>query len=100
MGAGLVLLELEDQGDIGRLKQNHHLRWNSMFKNVKRWSPQKVAVRRTVWLNVFGIPFNAWDEPLFKLLGSNFKAFQDFHEETIERRRFDLARIKVITERK
>lgn len=56
-------------------------------------------MRRTVWLKVFGIPLHTWDEPLFKVLGSNYGVFLDFDEATIERKNFELARIKVMTDR-
>jgi len=59
MGEGLVLLNLENRGDIGRIKHNHLQWWNSMFKKVNIWSLERVAFRRTVWLNVFGIPLHA-----------------------------------------
>lgn len=35
MGAGSVLLEFEDQADFGRVKQNHKVWWNAVFKKVK-----------------------------------------------------------------
>jgi hypothetical protein len=59
-----------------------------------------VADSREVWINVYGIPLHVWDEPLFKKIGSLFGTFIDFDEDTIERRRLDVARIKVSTKRR
>lgn len=39
-------------------------------------------------------------EPLFKKLGSLFGVFMDFDDETIERKRLDVARIQVSTVRR
>jgi len=75
IGVSLVLLKLEDQGDIGRIKDSHLQWWNATFKGVKKWYPEWVVVKMIVWLNVFGIPLYVWDEPLFKLLGSKYGVF-------------------------
>ena len=40
-----------------------------------------------------------WDEPLFKLLGSNFGIFIDFEEVTLTTRRLDVVRVLVSTPR-
>ena len=90
MGVGRVLLKLEDQGDFFRFKNCHLNWWNATFKRAKRWSPERFVFSRKVWLNVFGIPLHAWDEPLFKLLRSKFGAFLDFDEATINRKRLDI----------
>jgi hypothetical protein len=64
-----------------------------MFKRVNNWSPQMVAGSRVAWLQVQGIPLNVWDEPLFKKIGSLFRKFMDFDDDTIGRKRLDVARI-------
>ena len=99
MGVGLVLLKLPELEDIGEIKQSHLSWWNTTFKSVSKWSPKKFDVRRSVLLNVLGIPLHAWDELVFKLLGSIYGVFLHFDEETIARKRLDVARIKVNTDR-
>jgi len=74
--------------------------WKALFKSVRKWSPQMVAKKRRVWLNVYGIPLHVWDEGLFELLGASFGDFLDFDENTIGRRRLDMARIFVTTSRR
>jgi hypothetical protein len=48
---------------------------------------------------VWGIPIHVWDEHLFKKIGNVFGDFVDFDEETIARKRFDFARVKISTEK-
>jgi len=59
-----------------------------------------VADNRVVWLLVHGVPLHVWDEPLFKKVGSLFGKFLNFDDDTISRRRLDVARIQVSSKRK
>lgn len=42
-----------------------------------------------------GIPLHIWDEPFFKILGSKFRTFHDFDEDTVMANRLDYVRILV-----
>lgn len=97
MGAKRMLLLFHGIGDIEEVRNNHKAWWDSMFKCVKRWSPQVVADTRMVWINVHEIPLHMWDEPLFKMTGDLFGKFVDFDGDTIGRNMLDVARIKVET---
>lgn len=99
MGAGLVLIKCNKQGDMERARESNRCRWEANFKEVRRWLPELVAKRRNVWLQVYGIPLHIWDEDFFKLLGTKFGVFLDFDECTIEKKRLDVARILVDTPR-
>lgn len=99
MGDNLVLLQSEIPGQIEKARKEHVDWWKVTFKEVRRWSPQRVAKRRRVWLKVFRIPLHVWDEPLFKLLGSKFGTFEDFDEDTVGAKRLDVGRILVATPR-
>jgi len=100
MGDKMVLLQVENVEDFEKAMKDHQQWWNGMFKEVKKWRPPMAAQKRRVWLQVHGIPLHVWDEVLFKLIGSKFEDFLDFDEETICRRRFDIARIRVSTVRR
>jgi hypothetical protein len=100
MGGKMMLLYLEGSSDFEAVRSNHKQWWDSMFKSVRRWSPQLVAESRMVLLNVHGIPLHVWDEPLFKKIGDLFGKFVDFDEDTIGRFRLDVARIRVSMVRK
>jgi len=100
MGDKMVLLQIDGNREIEEVTRNHKEWWESMFSKISKWSPNKVAVRRSVWLKVMGIPLHVWEEPTFKALGSLFGVFLDFDEVTISKKRLDWARIKVSTGRK
>jgi hypothetical protein len=59
MGDGLVLLKSTSQENLEAMIEAHCPWWNSIFKDFKRWSPQLVAKRRLIRLNIFGIPLHA-----------------------------------------
>jgi len=99
MGDKLVLLQVDNVEVFEQAVKDHQCWWNGMFKEVKRWKPSMVAQKRRVWLHVYDIPIHVWYEFLFKLLGSKFRDFLDFDEDTICRRRLDVARIRVSTAR-
>jgi hypothetical protein len=100
MGDRMVLLKVTSKESLESLIENHQPWWNSIFKEVKRWSPQLVAKRRQTWIHMHGIPLHVWDEHLFKTVGARFGVFIDFDEATIERKRLDFARIQISTLRK
>jgi hypothetical protein len=95
MGDKLVLLQVGNVEDFEKALKEQQPWWNEMFKEVKKWKPPMVAQKRRVLLQVHGIPLHVWDEVLFKLIGSTFRDFLDFDKETICRKRFDVARIRV-----
>ena len=95
-----MLLQLLEAGGIEVVGKRNEQWWGAMFKRVRRWFSNMVASNRLVWLNVHGIPLHVWDESLFKKLGSLFGVFDDFDEETIGRKSFEVARIQVSTSRK
>lgn len=98
MGDSLVLLLESVSGAVGRAAKSHEMWWWGMFKSVKKWSLQCVAVKIRIWLKVLGIPLHVWDGELFKTIRAFLGEFLDFDEDTIGRRRLDLARILVIRE--
>jgi hypothetical protein len=48
---------------------------------------------------VRGIPLHIWEENFFKKIGSFFGVFIDFDEDTVERKRFDVANLLISTRR-
>jgi len=58
-----------------------------------------VASRRMAWVKIYGLPLHVWDEEPFKKIGALFGDFVDFDEVTVSRRRIDVARIKIYTDK-
>jgi len=95
----MVLLQSDVVGEILRAAGNHSLWWNAQFKELKPWTLNKVPSRRVVWLKIYGLPIHVWEEESFKLIRAQFGIFMDFDEETVSRKRLDVARIKVFPDK-
>jgi hypothetical protein len=95
MGPNMVLLKAADPECVEEAERRNDPWWRGLFSSVKRWSPNRVALKRRVWLKVYGLPLHVWDEKCFKQLGALYGDFVDFDEDTINLNRLDLARICV-----
>ncbi|MCH84933.1 RNA recognition motif, partial [Trifolium medium] len=81
--------------------------WCSWFDRFVPWSPASVSNHREVWLSCYGVPLFAWGVTLFRTLafkfGSfidiDFGSFIDIDVSTLEMRRGDVARVKIVTNR-
>jgi hypothetical protein len=100
IGEKMLLLQVDGNKELQGVISNHKLWWDASFLKVSIWSPPMVVSRRSVWLQIHGIPIHVWDEPIFKAIGNLFGGFIDFDEDTASRNRLDFARIKVSTTRK
>jgi hypothetical protein len=72
MGDNMMLLRPDDPAGFLQATKYHEPWWNSMFKEVTKWSPTLVVSKRRVWLKFSGVPIRVWEEESFKLLGSCF----------------------------
>ncbi|GAU44430.1 hypothetical protein TSUD_100770 [Trifolium subterraneum] len=54
-------------------------------------------LKRTTWLNSFGVPLHAWGDALFRSLGFKFRTFIEVDLSTKKMLRGDMARIKIVT---
>jgi len=95
MGGQMVLLQSEVTGEISRVAESHKAWWEAHFIEVKAWTTNLVASRRSVWLKIFGLALHVWEEETFKKVVAEFGFFLNFDESTITRQIFDVARIKV-----
>lgn len=60
MGANLVLLESDEEGEVNALINDGKewlLQW---FEEVRSWSPRDIDNERLAWVRVYGIPVQAW----------------------------------------
>ena len=99
MGDEMVLLRPEDPSSFLQAAKDHEPWRNSMFKEVTKWSPKSVVLKRRVWLKFSDVSTHVWEEESFKVLGSCFGKFVDFDEDTVSMKRIDVARILVSTTR-
>ncbi|KAK2457642.1 hypothetical protein QL285_004891 [Trifolium repens] len=98
MGGNMAILRSSMEGDVARLLRSKNECLKYYFSDLKPWNPGLLAIQREVWVQVYDIPLHIWGENLFKLVGNNLGEFLDFDEETARMARFDMARIKILSQ--
>jgi hypothetical protein len=94
MGGRLILLYRstgEDVGDPVRRKDW----WGGLISAIKPWSPNQVASKKELWVNIYGVPLHAWSESTFRRIVSRCGEFLAMDDYARNRSRFDVARVKV-----
>jgi hypothetical protein len=61
------------------------------------WHPEDVSVQRGAWDRIYGIPIHAWNENFFKLCVMDCGLFLRTDGATLDRDRFDYARVLLAT---
>ena len=67
------------------------------FTNVVRWDKEVLPFRRGAWLRLYGIPIHVWNENFFKLCVMDYGTYLRTDEMSLERGRFDFARVLIST---
>jgi hypothetical protein len=67
------------------------------FVNIMRWEKNVVPFQQGAWFRLYGIPLHAWNESFFKLCILDVGRFLRSDSCTVEKERFDYARILVAT---
>jgi len=67
------------------------------FSNFVRWDKNIFPFQRGAWLRIYGIPIHAWNESFFKLCILDCVRFLRTDECSVEKERFDYARVLVAT---
>ncbi|WJX18268.1 hypothetical protein P8452_08083 [Trifolium repens] len=98
MGGNMAILRSSMEGDVARLLRSKNECLQYYFSELKPWNPGLLAVKREVWVQIHGIPLHIWGETLFKQVGNNLGEFLDFDDETARMARFDVARVKILSQ--
>jgi hypothetical protein len=71
--------------------------FNLILANVKKWDKIAVPFQRGAWLRLYGIPLHAWNESFFKLCVLDCGRYLRTDSCSLEKERFDFARVLVST---
>ncbi|MCI01176.1 DUF4283 domain protein, partial [Trifolium medium] len=93
MGDGLVLLFSEVGEDVG-MAIGKKVWWEGLLVNFCLWTPLLMSSKREVWVRIYGTPLHLWDEKIFQTLTHQWGQFIGLDEDTRNRTRFDMARVK------
>ncbi|WJX23811.1 hypothetical protein P8452_12998 [Trifolium repens] len=94
LGGGFVLISSDKTLDLQKVF-NSSQSWRGALENVTPWSPNKIPVRRDIWVNIYGVPLQCWGETLFRMITEEFGAFLFMDAETRNKSRMDVARVKL-----
>ncbi|KAH1262193.1 putative ribonuclease H protein [Glycine max] len=79
------------------LIQSETERGDSIFYELKKWSPLSRPSNRIVWLQLWGFPVQAWEIQSFRKVVAAIGDIIEPDDDTEDRRRFDRARLLVRT---
>jgi hypothetical protein len=71
--------------------------FDHIFSNIVRWDKQLVPFQRAAWFRLYGIPLHTWNEQIFKLCVLDCGRFLRTDCCSMDRERFDYARILIVT---
>jgi hypothetical protein len=97
MGGNMVLLQCSCEGELAEVMKINKQWWDHCFAKIVPWKPNMVSECREIWIDVYGIPFHAWEEGTFKMVAGRFGVFLDFDAATVSKQRLDVARVKLRT---
>ncbi|KAK7259210.1 hypothetical protein RIF29_24810 [Crotalaria pallida] len=97
MGGKMVLLEGQSPSEIEELLKTEKEWFESIFLEMRKWSPSKVVRERYVWIRCFGIPVQAWEEDFFSMLASKWGRMVELERKTKNRERLDIGSFLIAT---
>jgi hypothetical protein len=68
-----------------------------LFSSIMRWDNEILPIQRGVWVCLYGIPLNAWNMEFFKLYVLDYDRLLCMHDISLERDKFDYARVLIVT---
>jgi len=97
MGADKVFLRSLDDSDVSVLLSKVQDFFDNFFSKPVRWSKDMLVRERGAWVRIYGVPLHAWNYDFFKLCVMDCGRLLRVDDITLERDRFDYARILLST---
>jgi len=97
LGADKVFLHSLDDGDVSSTLSEASEFFNKFFSPPMRWTKDTMVRERGAWLRIFGVPLHAWNYDFFKLCVYDCGRLLKVDDITLDRDRFDYARVLVST---
>ncbi|XP_058787158.1 uncharacterized protein LOC131661586 isoform X1 [Vicia villosa] len=97
MGGERVFIKVDEDEDFKSLVKEYEGFFQQEFSIIREWNPRDIGGARYVWVRAWGIPIHAWNKKVFSLLTTSFGKLMKLDQATIDRERFDLARLYVRT---
>jgi len=97
VGANIVLLRSSSNVLFHTRINDAKEFFDHFFTNLVRWEKEILSFQRGVWLRIYGVPIHAWNASFFKLCSLDCGRFLRTNACSVEKERFDYARVLVAT---
>jgi len=97
MGADKVFLRSLDDVDVSTTLSEASEFFNNFFSQPVRWNKDTLVRERGAWVRIYGVPLHAWNYEFFKLCVYDCGRLLRIDDITLDRDRFDYARVLVAT---
>ena len=97
LGADKVFLRSLDDVDVSVTLSEAADFFNNFFSKFERWNIDTSVRERGAWVRIYGVPLHAWNFDFFKLCVYDCGRLLRMDDITLDRDRFDYARILVAT---
>ncbi|KAL3613488.1 Splicing factor [Castilleja foliolosa] len=75
LGQKRFIIHSNHPNSLERLKKEDDVWKGKIFSSLRRWVRSDVVSCRSVWINVFGLPYHLWSFESFKSIGSSLRSF-------------------------
>ena len=97
LGDDMVLLHGLTDDQARSIIKSEMERGDSLFYEMKKWSPSSRPTNRVVWLQLWGFPIQVWGMQSFRTAMAEIGDVIEPDDDTEDRRRLDRARVLVRT---
>ena len=97
LGADKVFLRSLDDVDVSITLSEAADFFDLFFSKPVRWTKDTLVRERGAWLRIYGVPLHAWNYDFFKLCVYDCGRLMRIDDVTLDRDRFDYARVLVST---
>jgi hypothetical protein len=97
LGANKVLLRTLDDSDVSILLSEAVEFFDNFYLKPVRWRKDMLIRERGAWVRIYGVPLHAWNYDFFKLCVMDCGRLLKIDDITMDRDRFDYARILLST---
>jgi len=97
LGADKVFVHSLSGANVAEVVKEARPFFDLIFSSVVRWTKDVMPFQRGAWIRLYGIPIHAWNESFFKLCVLDCGRYLRTDNCSLNRERFDYARVLIAT---
>ncbi|KAK7244179.1 hypothetical protein RIF29_38997 [Crotalaria pallida] len=86
-GGKMMLLQGKNREELLKVEKEW---FDSMFADIRKWSPTTLPREIFVWIQCFGVPPQAWEEEFFSMLAKRWGKLVELESKTKSKERMDI----------